>query len=63
MLRLSSVVLVLATWLALAAPAAAQQVQVRITSPANGAVVAGPDVTVSIAVAFFLVLWLLLSRV
>jgi LPXTG-motif cell wall-anchored protein len=35
----------------LAAPAGAQQVQVRITSPANGAVLAGPDVTVAIAVS------------
>ena len=51
MVRLSSVVLVVGTWLVLATPAAAQEVQIRITSPANGAVVAGPDVTVSIAVA------------
>jgi hypothetical protein len=51
MVRLGSVVLVLATWFVFAAPAAAQQVQIRITSPADGAALAGPDVTVSIAVS------------
>jgi len=48
--RLFTVLVALATWLCMAAPVAAQQVQVRITSPVNGARVAGPDVTVSIAV-------------
>jgi hypothetical protein len=50
MVRLCSVLVVLGMWLAIAAPVSAQQVQVRITSPANGARVAGPDVTVNIAV-------------
>jgi hypothetical protein len=50
MIRLCSVLVAVAVWLVMTAPAAAQQVQVRITSPANGARLAGPDVTVSIAV-------------
>jgi LPXTG-motif cell wall-anchored protein len=50
MVRVGSVCVVLMAWLVVAAPASAQQVQIRITSPANGGVVAGPDVTVSIAV-------------
>src|SRR5688572_7750934 len=50
MVRLLSVFVVLGVSLAFAAPVSAQQVQVRITAPANGATVAGPDVTVSIAV-------------
>src|SRR5438105_9808970 len=38
-------------WLAVAAPALAQQAQVTISSPANGATVTGPDVTVTINVS------------
>lgn len=49
-MRVCSIVLAMATWLALAAPVSAQAVQIRIVSPANGARVSGPDVTVNIAV-------------
>jgi hypothetical protein len=38
-------------WLAFAAPALAQQAQVTISSPASGATVTGPDVTVTINVS------------
>src|SRR6266542_127067 len=49
MLRLSVPIAVLAAF-TFVSTAAAQAVQVRITSPANGAAVAGPDVTINIAV-------------
>ena len=49
MLRLSVPLAVLAAF-TFVSTAAAQAVTVRITSPANGATVSGPDVTVNIAV-------------
>jgi hypothetical protein len=51
MLPRLSAAFVLFAWLAFAAPAFAQQAQVTINSPANGATVTGPDVTVSITVS------------
>jgi hypothetical protein len=49
MLRLSVPLAILAAF-TFVSTAAAQAVQVRITSPANGAVLTGPDVTIGIAV-------------
>jgi Domain of unknown function (DUF4399) len=48
--RLSAVV-ALFGWLALASPTLAQQAQVTISSPADGATLSGPDVNVTINVS------------
>lgn len=50
MLRLSAPFAAICAAYVLVSTASAQAVTVRITSPASGAVVAGPDVTVTIAV-------------